>query len=156
MEIPGLGVVVDDDAFEGYRSKAVAVAVLGGIECEFVVEGYDEGEDQEDFHAAIRTFLGLGPSVLTDATPAIYEYYLKVRRELGGELDVEIEGPDDVLEHVDLGNEPEILRNDDGDGRVYVLLECECDWEPEHGLQLVFREGAAVTRVGPYDGDLAD
>jgi hypothetical protein len=147
---------VDDVAFEGYRSKAVPVAVLGGAACEFVVQGYDEPEDQEDFHAAIRAFLALGPKVLTDARPAIYAYYLSVRSELGDQLQVEIDGPDDVLEYVDLGNEPEVLRNDDGDGRIYVSLECECDWEPENGLQLVFRDGAALTRVGPYDGELTD
>jgi hypothetical protein len=38
------------------------------------------------------------------------------------------------------------------DQRVYVSVECECDWEPEHGLQIVFRDGATVTKVGPYDG----
>lgn len=156
MEIPGLGAVVDDDTFEGYRSKAVTVGVLGGLPCEFVVQGYEEVEDQEDFQAAIRAFLALEPSALTAAAPAIYAYYLKVRRELGDELDVEIAGPDDVLKYVSLGTEAEVLRNDDGDGRIYVSLECECDWEPEHGLQLVFRDGAGVTRVGPYDGELTD
>ncbi|MDX6261519.1 MAG: hypothetical protein QOH84_3207 [Kribbellaceae bacterium] len=154
MEIPGLGPVVEDVAFEGYRSKAVPVAVLDGVACEFLVQGYEEPEDREDFHAAIDRFLALGPSVLTDARQAIYAYYLKVRTELGGELQVEIDGPDDVLAYVALGNEPEVFRNDDGDGRIYVSLECECDWEPEHGLQLVFRDGAALTRVGPYDGEV--
>ncbi|NEA32735.1 hypothetical protein [Streptomyces sp. SID13031] len=156
MEIPGLGAVVEDDAFEGYRSKAVPVGVLGGLECEFVVQGYDEEEDQEDFHAAIRTFLSLGPSALTEAAPAVYAYYLRARREPGGDLGVKINGPDDVLEYVNLGTEAEVLRNDDGDGRIYVSLECGCDWEPEQGLQLVFRDGACVTRVGPYDGELTD
>lgn len=155
MEIPGLGAVIEDEAFEGFRSKAIAVAALGGIECEFLVEGYDDDERPEDFHAAIRAFLGLDASALTAARPAIYEYYLDVRRELGDELDVEIGGPDEVLDYVDLGTEPQVLRND-ADGRVYVSLECECAWEPEHGLLLVFRDGAVVTRVGPYDGHLTD
>jgi hypothetical protein len=35
-------------------------------------------------------------------------------------------------------------------------LECECDWEPEHGLQIVFRDGREVTKVGPYDGHLTN
>jgi hypothetical protein len=151
MEIPGLGLVVEDEAFEGYRSKAVPVAVLGGVPCEFLVQGYEEPEDQEDFHAAIRNFLALGPGALTDARRAIYAYYLKVRSEAGEEI--EIEGLDDVLEYVDVGNEPEVFRNDDGDGRIYVSLECECDWEPD-GLQLVFRDGAVLTKAGPYDGEV--
>lgn len=155
MEIPGLGAVIEDKDFEGYRSKGIAVAVLGGIECEFIVQGYDDDERPEDFHAAIRAFLGLDASALAAARPAIYGYYLEVRGELGDELDVEIDGLDHVLDHVELGNEPEVIRND-ADGRVYVSLESECAWEPEHGLQLVFRDGAAVTRVGPFDGALTD
>lgn len=154
MEIPGLGPVVEDEAFEGYRSKAVPVAVLGGVHCEFLVQGYEEPEDREDFHAAIRSFLALDPGALTDARQSIYAYYLKTRTVLGDELAVQIDGPDDVLEYVDLGNEPEVFRNDDGDGRIYVSLECECDWEPEHGLQLIFRDGCKLTKAGPYDGEV--
>ncbi|GAA3542286.1 DUF6985 domain-containing protein [Kribbella ginsengisoli] len=154
MEIPGLGPVVEDEAFEGYRSKAVPVAVLGGVGCEFLVQGYEEPDDHEDFQLAIGRFLALGPEALTDARQAIYGYYLKVRGELGDELEVRIDGPEDVLEYVELGNEPEVFRNDDGDGRVYVSLECECDWEPEHGLQLVFRDGAVLTKAGRYDGEV--
>jgi hypothetical protein len=30
------------------------------------------------------------------------------------------------------------------------------DWEPEHGLQIVFRDGRAVTKVGPYGGHLTN
>jgi hypothetical protein len=40
------------------------------------------------------------------------------------------------------------------DGRVYLSVECECSWEIEHGLQLVFRDGRAISRIGPYDGHL--
>lgn len=29
-----------------------------------------------------------------------------------------------------------------------------CAWEPEHGLQLVLREGRSITKLGPYDGHL--
>jgi len=42
------------------------------------------------------------------------------------------------------------------DGRVYVSVEYECDWEPEHGLQIVFRDGRTVTKVGPYNGHLTN
>ena len=36
------------------------------------------------------------------------------------------------------------------------LIECGCDWEPEHGLELVLEDGARVTKVGPYDGHLTN
>ena len=30
----------------------------------------------------------------------------------------------------------------------------DCDWEPEHGLQLVFRKGQSLSRVSDDDGHL--
>jgi len=43
-----------------------------------------------------------------------------------------------------------------GDKGIYVSLECNCNWEPEHGLQLVFKNGSTIKKVGPYDGHLAN
>jgi hypothetical protein len=56
---------------------------------------------------------------------------------------VEIDGPHDVFDHIQLGNEPVVTRDAHSDLHVYVSLECECGWEPEHGLQIVFRDGNA-------------
>jgi len=39
---------------------------------------------------------------------------------------------------------------------IYVQVACECDWEPEHGLQLVFRQGRKLTRVSNQDGHLTE
>jgi hypothetical protein len=37
---------------------------------------------------------------------------------------------------------------------MYASLECNCDWEEEHGLLIVFKEGREVSKIGPYDGHL--
>lgn len=37
---------------------------------------------------------------------------------------------------------------------IYVKVTCECEWEREHGLQIVFRQGKQVTRVSQQDGHL--
>lgn len=44
-------------------------------------------------------------------------------------------------------------RNDMG---IYVDVSCGCDWEEEHGLSLVFRQGKMLTRVSQHDGHLTD
>jgi hypothetical protein len=39
---------------------------------------------------------------------------------------------------------------------IYVQVACECDWEQEHGLQLVFRQGLKLTRISDQDGHLTE
>lgn len=39
---------------------------------------------------------------------------------------------------------------------VYVQVACECNWEKEHGLQLVFRQGKKLTRISEQDGHLTE
>jgi hypothetical protein len=42
------------------------------------------------------------------------------------------------------------------DRDVYVQIACECEWEGEHGLQLVFRRGRQLTRVSAQDGHMTE
>jgi hypothetical protein len=56
--------------------------------------------------------------------------------------------PADVWQHIVFG---EVTVGRDG-AAVFVSVESECSWDPEHGLQIVFRAGRAVTKVGPFDG----
>jgi hypothetical protein len=67
-----------------------------------------------------------------------------------------IKEPKDIWEHVNLGDEALVGRRARGDRGVYISLECECDWEEEHGLQIVFKHGLKINKVGPYDGHLTN
>lgn len=160
MLIPGLGPVVADDEPGSYRSAPVAVPVLDGTPCRFLLEDYQDDPRPAEFHQAIGAFLALDPSALTAAAPAIFDYYRDVVRHYADHPEwafhVEIDGPDEVLGHVQFGDEPIVSRDWDGTERVHISVECECAWEPEHGLQIVFRDGRAVTRVGPVDGHLSN
>lgn len=42
------------------------------------------------------------------------------------------------------------------DHDIYVQISCECDWEVEHGLQLVFKQGKQLTRISDQDGHLTE
>ena len=46
------------------------------------------------------------------------------------------------------------IGNDEGrEGPVEFIVECDCEWEPEHGMEIVaFSE--EIIHVGSYDGDL--
>ncbi|MGB3778822.1 MAG: hypothetical protein WA960_10725 [Tunicatimonas sp.] len=49
-----------------------------------------------------------------------------------------------------------ITRRPYEDENIYIDINCECDWEQEHGLQLVFKKGKQLTRVNQIDGHLTD
>jgi Domain of unknown function (DUF6985) len=156
--IPGLGAVTKDMEFDWYQSKALAVPALGGKLCRIVVEGYDEDPKKDDFHIAIGNFLSISSSVLTEAEPHIFRYYQAMNDNWkpDDEEFVLIKSPGEVWRHLGLGDEPMVTRRAFGDKAIYISLECECDWEPEHGLQIVFKNGLRVNKVGPYDGHLTN
>jgi hypothetical protein len=157
MEIPGLGVVEKDEQFGWYRSEPIRVPVLGNKWCRIVVEGYDDDKKKEEFHTAIANFLSASPAVLEQAAPYVFQYYQACKEQAGSNEEfVRIKSAASVFRHVRLGSEPMITRRAYGDRGIYVSLECGCDWEPEHGLQIVFKNGLKVNKVGPYDGHLTN
>jgi len=153
MEIPGLG-PVEEEEYGGYRSEPIPVSLFEN-EVEFTVDGYDDDPRPEDFHAAIEAFLALDRSALDAASGLAFEYY-KVYSELIDEDAVPvIAGPEEVWDHVTFGVEGVVRRDQHGDNEVCVLLMSGCDWEPEHGLQMVFRRGSVLSRVSECDGHMS-
>lgn len=137
VEIPGLGpVTIGDDPGE-YISEPLPVPVLGNVRCRLLVAGYDGDERPADFHEAIRAFLTLDEAVLRAAGGPIFEYYEDVRAQIGDEQNFpSIAGPDELWDHIQPGTEAWIER----DGH----------------LQVVFRGGRSVTKVGQFDGHLTN
>lgn len=156
MTIPELGELTVDPRFGWYYSAPIDIPILGQ-KCRFVLEGYNEDVRKEDFHTAIHNLLAADHSVLQAAEAHIYNYYKDCNAYQGPDDDqfVEIASPREIWKYIRLGNEPMVVRGDGGK-EVYISLECNCDWEREHGLQIVFQNGLKVTKVGPYDGHMTN
>jgi hypothetical protein len=160
MQIPGLGSVHHDNRFpDWYRSNPVALPLLNGEEAVVVVSNYDEDPRQEDFEVAIRNLLSCPFEVFRRAEPYIFKYYQEMNSTWWTPEDPEylvIESPDKVWQHIQVGRQPMVSRRASGDKAIYASFECECDWEPEHGLQIVLRNGHELVKVGPFDGHLTN
>jgi hypothetical protein len=72
-------------------------------------------------------------------------------------------GEEDIGFHVaraeDIGacvhpSEIRVSRRHRRDSLIYVQSTAECDWEREHGLQIVYRRGDELSRVSDPDGHL--
>ncbi|GIE28039.1 hypothetical protein Ait01nite_010840 [Actinoplanes italicus] len=154
MEIPRLGPLTLDE--EGEHSSEPVPVPIFGRSCVFTVadpDGY--ATEPEAVHRAVAAFLDLDGSALAAAAPDAYEYYRDVTDffEAEGYPYTRVPDVSRIWEHVTFGPDVRIERED---GRVYLSVECECSWEVEHGLQLVFRDGRAISRIGPYDGHLTN
>lgn len=160
MQIPGLGYVQPDSRFSDWlRSGPVPLPLLGGAEAIIVLSRYEKDGQRSDFEVAVANLLTCPPEVLKQAEPYIFKYYEEMNSVFWEPDDPEylhIESPDRVWDHVQIGANPMVSRRAYGDKAVYVSFECGCDWEPEHGLQIVLRNGNTLVKVGPYDGHLTN
>lgn len=111
---------------------------------------------------ALHRFIGLTPADRSAITPHVYAYYRDLHTHadsawIDAVMAVPTQ-PDDIWKHVrplsiTLTSRLAQFETIDKDDPVpYVLLEANCDWEDEHGLQLVWREGHALVKVSECDG----
>jgi hypothetical protein len=156
MEIPGLGEVTKDEQFGWYYSKPMPVPMFSGKHCRIVLEGYDEDERKGDFHVAISNFLSGSPAVLREADNPLFCYYRDFEELWLEDGNRPIKSANELWQHVRLGGEPMVSRRSHGDEGIYISIECGCDWEREHGLQIVLRNGLGVNKLGGFDGHLTN
>jgi len=156
MKVPDIG-AFERDKYGVLVSEPRPVAALAGKQCRFALDGYDGDPHPEDFLQAVRNVLAASERLLLDATSHVHQYCRDMLTSWGdGAPNLPMQRPDDVWQHVNLGSVLVVSR-DHGPGRdVFVSLECNCAWEIEHGLQLVFRNGCEVSKVGPYDGHVSN
>ncbi|WP_246615777.1 DUF6985 domain-containing protein [Aquimarina litoralis] len=66
-----------------------------------------------------------------------------------------IKNRSDIWKYISF-NEIHVERRLWSDKDVYVSIKCNCNWEEEHGLQLVFRQGKMLTRISGIDGHITE
>jgi hypothetical protein len=113
-------------------------------------------ERKEDFHVAIANFLSGSPAILREADEPLSHYYKDFESWWLEDDKQPIRSEDELWQHVRLGSKPMVSRRRYGDKGIYISVECGCDWEEEHGLQLVLKNGLKVNKLGGYDGHLTN
>ncbi len=113
------------------------------------------GQTQAAVPRCDREFLSGTPAVLREADEPFLRYYKDFEQFWLEDRKV-IKTADQRWTHVKPGKEVWVSRRAYGDKGIYVSIECECDWEREHGLQLVLENGLTVNKLGTYHGHLTN
>ncbi|MCV2487598.1 hypothetical protein OD917_21865 [Flavobacterium sp. SH_e] len=100
----------------------------------------------------LENFLKLDTSERFKNSKMVYDYYDQTLL-YGYTEDLRINTIEDIWQFV-YPSEIIIVSNEEGNYFLYV--SCECEWEIEHGLQLVFKEGLSLIRVSGQDGAYDD
>jgi hypothetical protein len=152
---PPFGVLHWDEELGWWRSEPFPLPIFEGKAARVRIDP-DQPDDAsapfaEDVIEAGRAFLSLQPNALDEVSDHAWAYYDLMRRSW--EDCPIIPAGSRIWGHVTpVGMS--IERREDG--CAFVSVECDCDWEPEHGLQLVAQNGVRWVRVSDFSGHLTD
>jgi len=145
-----------------WESDLIKIPFLDNKQMKIIYADYVSEEDNfflEEADLAISRFLEKGNQERLSITDLVYKSY----RDLVDEVEFsersrqlwEIQGEDQIWNYV-YPTEIFVTRRPYNEQDMYVQILCECEWEQEHGLQIVLRQGKQVTRISNQDGHLTE
>jgi hypothetical protein len=158
-----LGLLKQDDTFsDWWKSEALEIPFFDNCKLCIIFMDYDPEQDKTfaaEADQALTNFFGLNSSDRNSISALAYKNCTDF-------LDaVDFDDVDESLRQIanqnDIWNfiyptEIYVKRRPYKERDVYVQVACECEWEQEHGLQLVFRQGKKLTRISDQDGHLTE
>jgi len=157
MRIEGLGDLNQNpDIPEWLDSDETGIPVLGNRSYTITFQNIADDPASEEFAEAIGNFLRLSEQDREETNQYVFADYRDFVECVGeDEFDFTIDDETTVWDHVH-PTQIYVSRRYYGDKAVYVQIAAECDWEEEHGLQVVYREGKSLRRVSSQDGHLTN
>ena len=154
MNIPRLGSLHSVSRIpEWLVSGPISVPYFDGQQLTFTLDGLTE-VDTNDVIIAIEAFLSLDTTARLAASPYVFQNYRRVADAVGdNEIGFQVATPDKIWFHIH-PSEIFVSRRHRRDQLIYIQITAECDWEREHGLQIIYRRGYELSRVSVQDGHL--
>jgi Domain of unknown function (DUF6985) len=154
MNIPQLGPLHPDSRIpEWLVSEPVSVPYFDGRQLTFTLDGLAEA-DEQDVQSAVSAFLALDSAARLEASPYVFRNYQRMVDAVGeDQVECRVASPEAIWAHVH-PSEIFVSRRPRRDQLIYIQITAECDWEHEHGLQIVYRRGCELSRVSDQDGHL--
>ncbi|CAM1345678.1 DUF6985 domain-containing protein [Tenacibaculum amylolyticum] len=152
----------NDDFNDWWESNLIIIPFFNNQEIKITFMDFVPENDPEfikDADTALQLFLTKSESDKFDISKLVYKNCMDFLNAVVYDEDDQalwdIKNPNDIWNFV----QPThifVTRRDYEDQSIYININCECDWEQEHGLQLVFKQGKHITRVSSIDGHLTN
>lgn len=158
-----IGILKQEDNFsDWWKSKEIEVSFFDNAKLTVTFMGFEPEHDLtfiDEADQAMTNFLNLTSEDRNLISDLAYKNCMYFLDAVGYD---EIDEPlRQIVEHNDIWNfiqptEIYVSRRPYKEQDIYIQVACECDWEQEHGLQLVFRQGKKLTRISDQDGHLTE
>jgi len=155
MELNTIGKIITNAHINSwFDSELIKIPYFAKEKLRFIIEDIEDDSNKEDFETAISNFLSLTVKNREFSTKYVYKNYCDFIEEVGeDDLDFHVTEPAEIWNFVK-PEEIHVSRRVYGDRKVYISIIATCEWEIEHGLQIVYREGKQLNRVSQQDGHL--
>jgi hypothetical protein len=158
-----IGQLIQDEKFQDWwKSEEIPIPFFDNEKLSIVYMDYEPDNDENFIYEAdeaLNNFLKLGQKDRLNVSKYVYGNLKDFIISVGlNDVDTELRNLKDdkqIWNYVD-PMEIYVTRRPYNDKEVYIQISLNCDWEEEHGLQLVFRKGKKLTRVSDIDGHLTD
>ncbi|MDD5769834.1 MAG: hypothetical protein PHE25_02610 [Candidatus Gracilibacteria bacterium] len=153
IKLNSIGVLKQDIKFlDWWKSEEISVPYFENQKIQFVIEKKLD-EDNAIFDNVISNFLKLNEKDKLKISKYAYESYKDFVNIVGeDEFNFVLNKQEDIRKYIHPYKIYITKRRKDG--LVYLSINTNCDWEEEHGLQIVYKNGNEIVRVGPIDGHL--
>jgi hypothetical protein len=151
----------DEDFQDWWKSNETEIPFFDRKKMTITFMNFEPDNDLKFIEEADNALLNFQRLTFADRvklSEVVYKNYLNFLAAIGQEEShhqIEIKSATDIWKFVH-PKEIYVSRRPYKEMDMYVQISCECDWEEEHGLQLVFRQGKQLTRVSDIDGHLTE
>jgi hypothetical protein len=161
IESSVIGTLVQEEKFEDWWTSKPQTVNL--IEADLPITfmdytPFDDEDFEKDADAALKLFFELDSFYKLKIAPHVFENFVEYCSYISeADIPEKMKGaqPLSIWSFIQ-PTQVFVSRRLTNDKDIYIVLACECEWEKEHGLQLVFRQGKQLTRVSDQDGHLTD
>jgi hypothetical protein len=158
-----LGQLTQDDNFEDWwKIDNVSVPFFDNKNVQFTFMDVDPTADTtfiDEADKALRNFLNLTTEYRNTYSELVYKNCTDILDELGYDTVnpdlANLKDPNGIWRFVNPSG-IYVSRRHRRDMDIYLAVSCGCDWEEEHGLQLVFKQGKKLTRISGHDGHITE